>query len=236
MVSTIGFAQDNYKVIYKYSMEVDQEKVKEMQRNIPGFTGFKAPEMEYELNANSKESFFEKIEKIDNEQKGGEFSSSITIGVVPKGIYRDIDAKTYLKELMLDNKKYIEEDKLLELNWKRGSMVKEIAGCQAKYAEAVGKDNQTIKAWYCPSMPATGPDLFDGLPGMILELEQYFSKGVATKGVFTAISIDKNPKRIKIEKPTKGTKLSNEDVKKMSEESLKKFRERYGTGVNKKID
>lgn len=62
-----------------------------------------------------------------------------------------------------------------------------------------------IVAWYCPSIPFSfGPKGYDGLPGLILELQERFT----TYGV---LNIKLNNEDILIERPNKGKIVTEEE-------------------------
>ncbi len=238
LLTSIAFAQDNYKIIYKQSSVVDPVKMKEYMKEVKGSVSFKSPDQYYELLTNEKESYYQQQERIDNDQNNPMSSSGMTIriGASPKGTYRDITAKTYAREMDLDNKKYVEMDSLETLDWKIKDQTKAILGCSAHYAEAINKENQLIKAWYCPTLPFTGPSLFEGLPGTILLLEYETTGKLPRVVTFEAESIDKNPKRFKMEKPTKGARVTRAEMEALSKESREKMMKTFQIGIDKKLD
>lgn len=70
------------------------------------------------------------------------------------------------------------------------------------------EENKQTIVWYTPEIPARfGPKLYNGLPGLVLEV----SRGQI---VFLATKIILNPKKnIKIKKPIKGIRITNTDYK-----------------------
>lgn len=91
-----------------------------------------------------------------------------------------------------------------KLNWNITSETKKIGNylCYKATSEKVGMDkfgkekSTSVVAWFAPTLPyAFGPIDFNGLPGLILELQFYKSVYLATK-----IVVDKNSKN-KIELP-----------------------------------
>ncbi|WP_432672633.1 GLPGLI family protein [Flavobacterium sp. SM2513] len=100
--------------------------------------------------------------------------------------------------------------------WKLENETKYIDGflcLKATSEQVVVRPEKTFKhpiiAWYCPSIPFSfGPNGFNGLPGLILELQVRNITWGATK-----IELSKEDKII--EKPTKGKLLSEEAYFKM---------------------
>lgn len=78
-----------------------------------------------------------------------------------------------------------------------------------------------ITAWFTPEIPVSfGPLGYDGLPGLILELEAY-------KGIYYAKKITLNTKEeIIIEKPIKGIKVTEKEFQNIGSETLQKFKKK----------
>lgn len=90
-------------------------------------------------------------------------------------------------------------------------------------AENEEPEMETITAWYTPMIPVShGPDEFDGLPGLILELSTKNTTILCTKVVL-------NPsEEVAIEPPTKGKVVSREEYNTTIEEKAKEMSERFG--------
>jgi len=68
-------------------------------------------------------------------------------------------------------------------------------------------DSQSVKAWFAPSIPvSTGPALFSGLPGLILEVQIDENEKVISAVHISTDNVDKEEMRI----PEKGKKVSRE--------------------------
>lgn len=90
--------------------------------------------------------------------------------------------------------------------WKLTQETKKIAGYLCYKATYTTKQNNTdihVTAWYTPQIPvAFGPSSYNGLPGLILELENNFS-------IIRATKLTLHPKeKITIMRPTEGKKVS----------------------------
>lgn len=87
----------------------------------------------------------------------------------------------------------------------------------------------TVTAWYTPQIPvSTGPDIYHGLPGLILEVNDGRTTTICSK-------IEINPKDgFEIKEPKKGKKVNQKEydkiVKKKSEEQMEQFRSRRRSG------
>jgi len=82
------------------------------------------------------------------------------------------------KEIFM-GKKINFEGKVNELKWKITDEQKEINGYQCKKAHLEG--NSKVYVWFSPEIPVSGgPYIFYGLPGLVLESDNYFESVNAT--------------------------------------------------------
>jgi len=83
--------------------------------------------------------------------------------------YTDLSSqKTVVKKYLIGDT-YVYEDSLHKIRWKIENETRKIAGWECR--KAVGRiyDSVYVVAFYCPEIiPQGGPQLFSGLPGMIL--------------------------------------------------------------------
>lgn len=187
-----------------------------------------AKKEEFILKINDTLSFFFKINKL--------ISHDDPLVDVYKGIaksftdFKDNVSFNYKKNYIIFNKTilyetYTVKQKPVEFNWKIKEDFKEILGFKAQKAEGQYTDIITgkvfdIQAWFINeiSIP-TGPDIFIGLPGLIIEVDLPKSKVILTEINETedaGIEIDFNKKML--------SKTEFEDVLKGLNSQLSKNR------------
>lgn len=130
------------------------------------------------------------------------------------------DSIVFLKSLV--NKDIMVKTGFIDFNWSLiADSNKEILGFEAK--KAIGKfyypvtdEYLSVEAWFVPSIPLqAGPDIFMGLPGLIVE--------VSLKGaVVTATKIERN-KELKIKEFDDSKSISSEEYELLIKRLTKKF-------------
>jgi GLPGLI family protein len=180
---------------------------------------------------------------------GGSGSTSI--------YYKDIREKRFVNQTEIQGKRFLVKDKLLEINWELSSETKNIGTytCyKATYSKEVDnveisiKDGETVEdksketivttAWYTPQVPVSnGPGNYQGLPGLILEVND------GKKTIVCAEIILNSSQKSKIEEPKKGKVVSQKKYTKIQkqkrDEMMEKFKGRngfdMGNGINIKM-
>jgi GLPGLI family protein len=171
--------------------------------------------------------------------------------------YKNIQEKRFVNQTEIMGKRFLVKDKLPEHPWKLSSETKHIGNytCyKATYSKEVENKNITFKdgdsvesikketivttAWYTPQIPVSnGPGTYQGLPGLILEIND-------GKKVFVCTEIILNSsEKTNILEPTKGKIVSQNKFikiqKEKSDELMEKFKGRngldLGNGINIKI-
>jgi GLPGLI family protein len=125
-----------------------------------------------------------------------------------------------LQEFM--GKEYLIEDTLSLPPWKFGTESKVIIGYACKQATYYNEERkQHVVAWYSPQLrPFLGPDLFNTLPGGVLEVDINEGERVMTAKKIEARPLKKNELKI----PAKGVKTTRSDFRKMMEEHAARMR------------
>ena len=144
-------------------------------------------------------------------------------------IYRNYATSKRVEQRDMMDKKYLIETDIKQTAWKLGTETKKILGyecTQATLNDTARK--QELVAWFTMDLPLTaGPQNYGSLPGMILELD--INKGEV---LMFAKKIDlKKVKDNAIKAPTKGDKITEEELKQKRDEMMK----RNGGGPNMRI-
>lgn len=144
-------------------------------------------------------------------------------------IYRNYATSKRIEQRDMMDKKYLIETDIKQPAWKLGTETKKILGyecTQATLNDTARK--QEIVAWFTMDLPLTaGPQNYGSLPGMILELD--INKG---ETLLFAKKIDlKKVKDNAIKAPSKGDKITEEELKQKRDEMMK----RNGGGPNMRI-
>lgn len=113
--------------------------------------------------------------------------------------------------------------------WKLTNKMTKVQDYTCMSAELkMGED--VITAWFTPEIPiSAGPDLFYGLPGLILVVEKN------GETAFMATSIDLTPPTEDVlSKPDRGNKVTQEKFDEIMEEKIKEFKETAGKGQDRR--
>jgi GLPGLI family protein len=249
---TIGYflttnAQEKLVVEYESRMILD---VEELMSNVSTSSSTKIDNKElekalmeslmkpsyYKLTLGTNESVFNLEEKLQNDQpKENGMSVVISYGGSRGTLYKNIGNNQSLKTENTFGKNYLISNELTKYDWKISKESKEILGYEVRKAEAKMDSTTNVIAWYAPKLPyKNGPSSYQGLPGLILELEEINTyDGSMEKLVYTAqnIQVDKDQKPIIA--PTKGEKITQSDFEDMMKKQSQKMMEMYQGGVDK---
>jgi GLPGLI family protein len=171
--------------------------------------------------------------------------------------YKNIQEKRFANQTEIMGKRFLVKDSLPDYSWELSSETKNIGNytCyKATYSKEVENKNISFKdgdsveetkkeiivttAWYTPQIPLSdGPGPYQGLPGLILEMNDGKKTIVCTEIIL-------NPsEKTTILEPTKGKVVSQKKFTKIqkekSDELMEKFKGRngldLGNGINIKI-
>jgi len=224
-----------YKTQRKLDIKMDSTQVGGMQDEIMAMLK-KQFEKTYTLTFNKEESLYKEDESLAPPSAGG--SMIIVAGMGGSGeLYKNMKAQRYVKQSDLLGKVFLIQDSLKTNAWKLHSDTKNIGNYTCFKAtlereiEAVfnndSKETQTVTAWYTPQIPVSnGPEKFQGLPGLILEIS-YDSQTILCSKILL------NPaKQITIKQPTTGDSVSQSEFDAISVKKMKEMESQYERSEN----
>lgn len=173
----------------------------------------------YNLTFMETESLFQKEKVLKSDENRGLNLVAIFAG---EGIfYTNLELKENLNQKEFIGELFLIENPLVD--WTLTQETKQIGSYSCYKAKAIkyietrkgDKKERVVTAWYTPQIPVNfGPNEYNGLPGLILELSEGNLTFSATKIVLNTES------KVTIHKPKKGRKVTLEEynkiVKKMS--------------------
>jgi GLPGLI family protein len=189
----------------------------EMKEMVPEFNIHQA-----KLLFNSTESLYVNIEEEPEEEEFGDGGPVQIKMRRPMNEYYNNFAqgkRVTMQEFL--GKNFLIEDSVKVLPWKLGADAKTILGYPCKKATWYNEERkQNVVAWYTDKLPASlGPEMFNSLPGTILEVDINDGERVVTA---KKISYDKLAKG-ELTPPTKGQKTTEEEFKKFLEEQRRRM-------------
>ncbi len=237
-------AQDKLSVEYEHKMKFDIEA---MEKNLSIGSDIKVAKQEvmdalkdamekesyYILLLTPTESEFKYTEKIRNDQPS-EARVMISFGG-RSTTYKNLNENISLRAENAWNKNQIVRDTLKAYDWKISRESKEILGYEVRKAETQIDSTKSAIAWYAPKLSyKNGPLSYQGLPGLILEIEiKDDSDEEKRTETYKAISISVDSKNTPIERPKKGTIVTPKEFEAFLKEQSDRMKNMYEGGVDK---
>lgn len=200
---------------------------------------------DYELTFNNHQSFFKQKEKLDQPSQ----NESIQIMVITPGgneLYKNLKENRYTSERELFGKLFLVQDTMPKIDWVLTGETKQIGQytcykatytrmsrggfkMDSENGESLIQPKEIVTtAWYTPQIPISdGPEMYYGLPGLILEV-------IDGDRVLICLKIVLNPEEeVLISKPKKGKKVSSAEYEALMEEKLQEMQEMNRGGQKK---
>ncbi len=203
----------------------------------------------FKLTFNKEESIYKQEEELDKPNAGlgdGVRIVSIGGGGGSDVLYKNTKDQRFSEKVDTYGKIFLVKDNLEKIDWELKSETKYIGEYQcykATFTKMVEKprlfssandeemkgeeeepemEERTVTAWYTPQIPVNnGPDNYQGLPGLILEVHDGKLTIICSKIVL-------NPKeKIEIAEPTKGKEVNQEKYDKIMDKKAKEMMERF---------
>jgi len=225
--SVFSFCQnESGKLIYKsevkkFSIQIDSTNISREQylfmKNIMKKQGEKDYEMIFQ-NGVSNYYEYEKNEIVDKDIEN-------VIGNMKFGLlYKNLTNNNYLKEKEFLGKQFLIEDNLPDFNWKILEETKNIESfiCLKAIGEITDDDKKIeVVAWFAKDIHVSnGPLLYNGLPGLILEID---TESVNLK--CNKISIEH---KVEITIPKRGKKVTQNEYDKLVKQKMIEMKQQYG--------
>lgn len=192
---------------------------------------------EYILKFTKNASTYKQLEKLRSPQPQTS-GFNITIDEGSDLLYKNIKEKRYSNQTDIMGKPFLIKDELQPKEWVLGKdkkFIGEYECYKATYTDEYTmqtvndgaikevKKKRFVTAWYTPQIPiSNGPAAYEGLPGLILEINDGQLTLVCSKIVM-------NPKEaIELKEPTKGKIVTAKKFKEIMDKKNKEIMERMG--------
>lgn len=229
------FAQEfqgiaTYKTQRKLDIKMDSTQVGDMQDEIMAMLK-KQFEKTYILTFNKEESLYKEEESLAPPSAGSSMVFISSAGGSGE-LYKNMKAQRYVQQSDLLGKVFLIQDSLKINPWKLQGATKNIGNYTCFKAtlerevtspiDSDSKEMQTVTAWYTPQIPVSnGPEEFQGLPGLILEVS-YDSQTILCSKILL------NPtKQITIKEPTAGKPVTENEFDTIRTKKMKEMESQY---------
>ena len=243
-----GFA--TYKTSRKLDIKLDSTQMNsEMQERMMQMLK-KQFQKTYNLTFNKESSIYKEEEALDAPRVG----DGMEVMMVSSGgsdiLYKNTKENRFTNQNEVFGKIFLIQDSLQNQNWTlvnetknigeytcfKAIYITEIEVQQSGISVNGDKDlsksevqtkEQIVTAWYTPQIPVNnGPEKYQGLPGLILEINDGQQTIICSKIVL-------NPEnKTAIEEPTKGKEVNQSEFDVILENKLKEMQERYSPRNN----
>lgn len=143
-------------------------------------------------------------------------------------VYTDLQTHQVTAQKQVYEEKFLVKDTMRKMEWKIMDEVRTIANYKCRKALGVMYDSVYVVAFYAEDIPASGgPEMFSGLPGMILEvaIPRLHTTWIASRVEYT------KPDDKEMVPPKKGKEVTQEEMYTTINKSL----ERWGKFANKAV-
>lgn len=190
------------------------EERAELKKMIPEFNTTKNV-----LIFNTEESLYKSLVEEENpfEQTAGGARMIMRSGGSNE-TYVDRNELTVIQLREFMGKRYLTKKEQTRIPWKLENDTKEIQGYSCKSASYTDENNRRIKAWYTEEIRIPlGPESFQGLPGLILEVTINDDDMVIRAEKIEWRALKKNELKV----PKGGQEVTDEEYKALVEEQVK---------------
>ena len=181
----------------------------------------------FELIFSGDESLYraKKVEEITDPGPGGQGGGPMRFGRPNRVVYKNLALDTMVDSRDFMQKQFLITGPPMARKWKIGTKQKEIMGYHCLEASVRMDSTTAIVAWFTPQLAiSNGPSDYQGLPGMILQIDINEGTRMITATEITLDSIDTSL----IVAPDKGKEVTPEEFEKIREEKMKEMGMQHG--------
>lgn len=121
-------------------------------------------------------------------------------------IYNDLSTRTTINQKIVFDATFLVKDTTRKIKWKITNETREVAGYPCRRANGIMMDSIYVVAFYTEKIhTSAGPESFNGLPGMILEVAVPHENMLWVASKVTDVPLNEN----KIQAPRKGKPVNN---------------------------
>ncbi len=228
LIPLFSSAQTTGRIVYEEKMDLHRTlppERAEMKDMIPQFNSSL-----FELIFKAEESIYQpKKEEEINEVTSSSHGARMTMrfGRDNRVVYKHIG-----DDKMIDSRDFMQKQFLIKgpptpRRWKVGNKQKQILGYTCMDAHYRLDSVTTLVAWFTPQIPVSnGPADYQGLPGMILQIDVNDGHRTVTATEIQLDSVDTTP----IVAPKKGKEVTGEEFNAIREEKMKEMGIQGGSG------
>lgn len=146
-------------------------------------------------------------------------------------VYKNLQKIQLIKQNEFFGRYFIIKEPLRPISWKMENEQKNIGNYSCRKATAQ-IDTMEVTAWYCPEIPVNdGPDIFWGLPGLILEVDvQHGNKTIIANIVKTS------NEALSIDIPNQGKEVTQQEFEKIKKDKLDEMRRNHPGGEGDNVE
>lgn len=172
------------------------------KKNHPQFTVLKST-----LSFSGNKMLFVPAKSEDN-ATGGWFDAPMASQA--NTVYSDLESKQNVVQKQVFEQTFLVKDSTRKIKWKITDETREVAGYPCRRANGLMMDSIYVVAFYCDKIHVSGgPESFNGLPGMILEVAVPHENVIWTATKVTDVPVAESS----LTPPKKGKLVDNKSLK-----------------------
>lgn len=146
-------------------------------------------------------------------------------------VYKNLSQKQLIRQQQFFGRSFIIREPLMPISWKLETDRKTIGTYSCRKATAT-IDTLNVTAWFCPEIAVNdGPDIFWGLPGLILEVD--VNQGMR---LITINTVKIENQAMPVEMPQNGKEVTQQEYNSIKKEKMSEMRRNHPSGGPDKVE